>query len=146
MKGLKMLLTLALVIMLLCSFAIPALAYADGDREVLYYNFEISNGARCGVSSNTMKRLFNRQWVVTISSRSGNSYPITYGMLDKINSEWDYCLCSYTTPKTGTGNIGGNYYSSDSVGAKLWLGTLTDERDVSKTVKTSGQWSTDNHA
>ena len=87
MKGFKMLLTLALVLTLLCSFAVPALAYVDGDREVLYYNFEISNGARCGVSSNTMMRRFNRQWVVTISSRSGNSYPITYGMLDMINSE-----------------------------------------------------------
>lgn len=144
MKVFKMMFSLVLALTLLYSFAIPAFAYTDGDREVLYYNFEISNGERCGVSSNSMMRRYNRQWVVTVSSRSGNSYPITYGMLDTINSEWDNCLCSYTTRKTGTGNIGGNYYGTGSIGANLWLGTLTDALDVSKTVKTSGQWSTDN--
>lgn len=144
MKMVKMLFTLALVVVMISSLAAPAMAYTDGDREVLYYNFNIDNGARCGTSDSSMMRRYNRQWVVTISQRSNNAYPITYGMLDMLGSEWDFCLASYTTQKTGTGNIGGNYYSSASVGTNMWLGALIHENDVFKAVKTSGQWSTDN--
>lgn len=123
--------------------AMQAFAYNDGDREVLYYNFTFGNGELVQTSSSSMKRLYNREWVVTVDSVKNNRYGITYGILDNNASEWYNSLVSNTTSRTGKGNFGGKYYGSDTVGRYLYLGAMIDERDVNRGVVTSGQWSTD---
>lgn len=64
-------------------------------------------------------------------------------IFDNNASEWYNSLVSYTTGRTGTGNFGGRYYGSDTVGRYLYPGAMIDERDVNRGVVTSGQWSTD---
>lgn len=118
-------------------------AYSDGDRKVLYHNFTLGNGELVKTSSDSMKRLYNREWVVTVQSVRNNQYAITYGIIDNNASEWYNSLVSYTTSRNGTGNFGGKYYGSDTVGSYLYLGAMIDERDVNRGVVTSGQWSTD---
>ncbi len=81
--------------------------------------------------------------MVTVDSVKNNRYGITYGIFDNNASEWYNSLVSYTTGRTGTGNFGGRYYGSDTVGRYLYLGAMIDERDVNRGVVTSGQWSTD---
>lgn len=122
---------------------VPAFAYTDGDREVLYYDFHIGTDELVGCSSSSMKRLYNRQWVVSVTSRANNRYAITYGMIDNNASEWDISLVSNTTSRSGTGNFGSTYYSSSSIGSRLYLGALINYNDVNRGVETSGQWSTD---
>lgn len=117
--------------------------YNDGDREVLYFYFYFGDGELVKLSSSSMKRLYNREWVVTVSSIKNNQYPVTYGMLDNNASEWYNSLVSYTTTRSGTGNFGGRYYGSDTVGRYLYFGAMIDERDVNRGVTISGQWSTD---
>ena len=78
MKKLKILFSMICAIAIISSLCVPAFAYSDGDREVLYYNFNIGTGELVGCSSSSMKRLYNREWVVTVSSRSNNRYTITY--------------------------------------------------------------------
>ena len=70
MKKLKILFSMICAISIISSLCVPAFAYSDGDREVLYYNFNIGTGELVGCSSSSMKRLYNREWVVTVSSRS----------------------------------------------------------------------------
>ena len=70
MKKLKILFSMICAIAIISSLCVPAFAYSDGDREVLYYNFNIGTGELVGCSSSSMKRLYNREWVVTVSSRS----------------------------------------------------------------------------
>ncbi len=115
----------------------------SGPSQVLYYNFTFGNGELVQISSSSMKRLYNREWVVTVDSAKNNRYGITYGIFDNNASEWYNSLVSYTTGRTGTGNFGGRYYGSDTVGCYLYLGAMIDERDVNRGVVTSGQWSTD---
>jgi hypothetical protein len=144
MKRIKKLLSAVLVsTFIIGTMAMQAFAYNDGDREVLYYNFTFGNGELVQTSSSSMKRLYNREWVVTVDSVKNNRYGITYGILDNNASEWYNSLVSYTTSRTGTGNFGGRYYGSDTVGRYLYLGAMIDERDVNRGVVTSGQWSTD---
>ena len=143
MKKLKILFSMICAIAIISSLCVPAFAYSDGDREVLYYNFNIGTGELVGCSSSSMKRLYNREWVVTVSSRSNNRYTITYGMLDNNATEWDNALVSNTTSRSGTGNFGSTYPSSSSIGSRLYLGALINFNDVNRGVKTSGQWSTD---
>lgn len=132
---------------ILSAMAMSVSAYWDptGNREVLYYNFKIQADEMVGCSSSSMKRLYDREWVVTVSNRTNNSYGITYGMIGNNATEWNNALVSRTTTKSGTGNFGSTYYSSDSIGSYLYLGALIDERDLNKGVTTSGQWSTDAH-
>jgi hypothetical protein len=144
MKRIKKLLSAVLVsTFIIGTMAMQAFAYNDGDREVLYYNFTFGNGELVQTSSSSMKRLYNREWVVTVDSVKNNRYGITYGIFDNNASEWYNSLVSYTTSRTGTGNFGGRYYGSDTVGRYLYLGAMIDERDVNRGVVTSGQWSTD---
>lgn len=144
MKRIKKLLSAVFVsTFIIGTMAMQAFAYNDGDREVLYYNFTFGNGELVQTSSSSMKRLYNREWVVTVDSVKNNRYGITYGILDNNASEWYNSLVSYTTSRTGTGNFGGRYYGSDTVGRYLYLGAMIDERDVNRGVVTSGQWSTD---
>lgn len=144
MKRIKKLLSAVLVsTFIIGTMAMQAFAYNDGDREVLYYNFTFGNGELVQTSSSSMKRLYNREWVVTVDSVKNNRYGITYGIFDNNASEWYNSLVSYTTGRTGTGNFGGRYYGSDTVGRYLYLGAMIDERDVNRGVVTSGQWSTD---
>ena len=144
MKRIKKLLSAVLVsTFIIGTMAMQAFAYNDGDREVLYYNFTFGNGELVQTSSSSMKRLYNREWVVTVDSVKNNRYGITYGILDNNASEWYNSLVSYTTGRTGTGNFGGRYCGSDTVGRYLYLGAMIDERDVNRGVVTSGQWSTD---
>lgn len=115
----------------------------NGDREILYYNFSIQTDEMVGCSSSPMRRLYEREWVVTVSNRANNSYGITYGMIDNNATEWDNALVSWTITQSGTGDFGSTYYSRDSVGSYLYLGALIDERDLNKGVTTDGQWSAD---
>ena len=41
MKKLKILFSMICAIAIISSLCVPAFAYSDGDREVLYYNFNI---------------------------------------------------------------------------------------------------------
>jgi hypothetical protein len=143
MKKLKMLFSIVCAIAIVSSLCVPAFAYSDGDREVLYYNFHIGTDELVGCSSSSMKRLYNRQWVVSVTSRANNRYAITYGMLNNNATEWDYALVSNTTSRSGTGNFGSTYYGSSSIGSRLYLGALINYNDVNRGVETSGQWSTD---
>lgn len=133
--------------LILSAMVMSVSAYWDptGNREVLYYNFSIQTDEMVGCSSSSMQRLYDREWVVTVSNRANNSYGITYGMIDNNATGWDNALVSRTTTKSGTGNFGSTYYSSDSVGSYLYLGAIIDERDLNKGVTTDGQWSTDAH-
>lgn len=70
------------------TMTMQAFAYNDGDREVLRYNFTFGNGELVQTSSSSMKRLYNREWVVTVESVKNNQYGITYGILDNNASEW----------------------------------------------------------
>lgn len=139
----KMLFSLICAIAVVSSLCIPAFAYTDGDREVLYYDFDIGVDERVGCSSSSMERLYNRQWVVSVADRANNRYAITYGMLDNNATSWDNALVSNTAVKSGTGNFGSTYYSTASIGARLYLGALINSKDVNRGVETSGQWSTD---
>ena len=67
MKKLKILFSMICAIAIISSLCVPAFAYSDGDREVLYYNFNIGTGELVGCSSSSMKRLYNREWVVTVT-------------------------------------------------------------------------------
>lgn len=145
LKKLRAPLTLMLAFVLASSMCLPALAYTDGDREVQYYNFNIGVDQLVGCSATAMKRLYNREWVVSVNSRANNQYPITYGMLDNNETEWNNALVSYTTSRSGTGDYGARYPSSASVGSYLYLGALINELDLNMGVRTSGQWSTDAH-
>ena len=60
----------------------------SGPSQVLYYNFTFGNGELVQTSSSSMKRLYNREWVVTVDSVKNNRYGITYGILDNNASEW----------------------------------------------------------
>ena len=44
MKKLKILFSMICAIAIISSLCVPAFAYSDGDREVLYYNFNIGTG------------------------------------------------------------------------------------------------------
>ena len=44
MKKLKILFSMICTIAIISSLCVPAFAYSDGDREVLYYNFNIGTG------------------------------------------------------------------------------------------------------
>lgn len=143
MKKARILLSMALVVFTLTTMAGPALAYTDGDREVLYYDFDIGLGQGVGCSSSSMERLYNRQWVVSVAERANNRYAITYGMLDNNATSWDNALVSNTTSRAGTGNFGSTYYSTGTIGRNLYLGALINYNDLNRGVQTSGQWSTD---
>lgn len=132
-----------LAFLLVCGVTAPAQAYTDGDRLVEYYSFNIATDNAVGVSSNSMKRLYNRQWVVSVSSRMNNSYPITYGMIRTEPTDFYSALVSNTTSKSGTGNFGSTYYNTLSVSQSLKLAALVNANDVNKNVRTNGQWSTD---
>ncbi len=68
-KRIKKLLSAVLVsTFIIGTMAMQAFAYNDGDREVLYYNFTFGNGELVQTSSSSMKRLYNREWVVTVDS------------------------------------------------------------------------------
>lgn len=141
----KILSTLLVSSFLVCSMAMQVCAYTDGDREVLYYSFDIGTNESVGCSDTSMVRLYDREWVITVSSRRNNSYAITYGMLSNNATGWDYALASRTTSQTGTGNFGSTYYNTYSIGHALYLGALINDKDVNMGVNTSGQWSTDAH-
>lgn len=139
----KIISTILLAVFLVSAIPISAFAYDDGGREVLYYSFTMGNGSLVSRSDSSMKRLYNREWVVTVSSRSNNSYGITYAMLNGLNTQWEWALESYTTTQAGTGNFGATYPDTSTVGAYLYLGALINYNDLNKGVTTSGQWSTD---
>jgi len=143
----KIVSTMLASVFIFSAMAMSVSAYWEesGNREILYYNFNILTDEMVGCSSSSMQRLHDREWVVTVSSRANNNYGITYAMLDNNATGWDNALVSRTTTKTGTGNFGSTYYSNDTIGYYLYLGALIDERDLNKDVKTSGQWSTDAH-
>lgn len=143
MKKLKILFSMFCAIAIISSLCVPAFAYTDGDREVLYYNFNIGTDELVGCSSESMERLYNREWVVSVNSRANNRYAITYGMLANNATEWQNAIVSNTTSRSGTGNFGSTYPSSSSVGYHLYLGAHINFNDVNRGVKTSGQWSTD---
>lgn len=125
------------------SMVMQTLAYHSGDREILYYSFSYGDGEMGQSSSSSMKRLYDRQWVVSVTSRKNNKYDITYGMIDNNATEWYNAIVSNVAREAGTGNFGSTYFSSETVGWYLYLGALIDERDLDAGVKTSGQWSTD---
>lgn len=137
------LLALSVLLLLAVTMITPAFAYTDGDREVLYYSFNINTDELVGTSSSSMERLYNREWVVTVSSRANNSYAITYGMLDNNATEWNNALVSYTSSHSGTGNFGSTYPSTSTIGDYLYLGAKINSNDLNMGVTTSGQWSTD---
>lgn len=145
MKKVKMLLSMLLVVCTLTALCVPAFAYQDDDREVLYYSFDIGTDELVGCSSNSMKRLYDRQWVVSVNSRANNRYAITYAMLDNNATEWDFAVVSHETSRSGTGNFGSTYPDTSTIGRYLYLGALINTNDVNMGVRTSGQWSTDAH-
>lgn len=143
MKKARILLSMALVVFTLTTMAGPALAYTDGDREVLYYDFDIGIDQSVGCSSSSMERLHNREWVVSVAERANNRYAITYGMLDNNATMWESALVSNTTSRSGTGNFGSTYLGASSIGLDLYLGARINYNDLNRGVQTSGQWSTD---
>lgn len=143
MKKFRIALTTVVAVALVLSLSVPAFAYTDGDREVQYYNFSIGTDQGVGSSSSSMKRLYDRQWVVSVTSHSNNRYAITYGMLDNDQTEWDQAITSYTVARSGNGNFGASYPDSSSIGSYLYLGARVNDNDVNMGVLTSGQWSTD---
>lgn len=145
MKKIKLFLASICAVALVASItSVPALAYSDNGREVLYYNFSLESGQWVGSNLNSkMKRLYNRQWVVSVTSRANNRYAITYGMIRPVATSWDNALASRTSSHVGTGNFGGSYPNTSTIGQYLTLGALVNINDVSRGVRTSGQWSTD---
>ena len=140
--------TLSAILFLTCMIgtnSILTFAYTDGDREVKYYDFSFGSGEGATSSSSSMKRLYDREWVVTVESRANNKYAITYAMVDNNGTEWENALVSNVAKSSGTGNFGGTYYSSKTIGKKLYLGGAIDPRDINARVTSSGQWSTDAH-
>ena len=106
MKKVKMLLSMLLVVCTLTALCVPAFAYQDDDREVLYYSFDIGTDELVGCSSNSMKRLYDRQWVVSVNSRANNRYAITYAMLDNNATEWDFALINTNDVNMGVRTSG----------------------------------------
>lgn len=145
MKKMKLLLTALCAVALVASITtVPALAYWDNDREVLYYNYSLEPGQLIGSNlESKMKRLYDRQWVVSVASRANNRYAITYGMIRPIATMWNNALVSRTTSQAGTGNFGGTYRDTSSIGTYLTLGAHIDVNDLNRGVRTNGQWSTD---
>ena len=142
MKKFRMMFSALLVVFAITSLCVPALAYTDGDREVLYYNFNITESI--ATSSNNMKRLYDRQWVVTVTDRANNRYPITYGIIDNNATMWlDALVMPSLRREDGKGNFGASYYDTSSIGRYLYLSALIDDRDHDMGVRTWGQWSTD---
>lgn len=140
--------TLSAILFLTCIIgtnSILTFAYTDGDREVKYYDFSFGDGEGGNSSSSSMKRLYDREWVVTVESRANNKYAITYAMINNNATEWENAVVSYSAKSKGTGNFGGTYFSSKTIGKNLYLGGLIDPKDMSVGVTSSGQWSTDAH-
>lgn len=137
------LIALVFTVIIASSLTFPSFAYWSGDREILYYNFELEPQITCAMTSSTMTRLYDRQWAVTVTGRSNNQYPITYGILAPVTTEWTSALVSKTVQATYTGNFGSTYYSNASVGSDLAFGIMIHQNDMSMGVVTSGQWSTD---
>jgi len=125
--------------------ALPVSAYwlPSQNREILYYDFSYGSNETHYASDESMERLYDREWVVTVSDVENNSYAITYGIHSIYGTDWDYSLCSNTVSKRGTGNYGSTYFSSNTVGQDLYFGAYIDYRDMNMGVLTSGQWSTD---
>ncbi len=124
-------------------FSITSKAYFSGDREIKYYNFALDTDETAGATSDSMLRRYNREWVITVSSRANNSYPITYGILWNNTDSWSWAITSNTTSKQGVGNFGGTYFNANSIGMYLYLGIKLDSRDLNHQVSSNGQWSTD---
>ena len=128
--------------------AVPVSAYwlPSQNREILYYDFDFGNQLTHYGSTDSMERLYDREWVVTVSAVNSNRYAITYGILSTYGTEWYASICSNTVSKSGTGNFGSTYYSNETVGKRLHFGAYIDSRDMGLGVTTSGQWSTDAQA
>lgn len=128
--------------------AVPVSAYwlPSQNREILYYDFDFGNQVTHFGTEDSMGRLYNREWVVTVSDVDSNRYAITYGILSIYGTEWYASICSNTVSKSGTGNFGNTYFSSKTVGKQLYFGAYIDNRDMDLGVSTSGQWSTDAQA
>ena len=128
--------------------AVPVSAYwlPSQNREILYYDFDFGNQLTHYGSEESMERLYDREWAVTVSAVNSNRYAITYGILSIYGTEWYASICSYTVSNTGTGNFGSTYYSNETVGKRLHFGAYIDNRDMGLGVTTSGQWSTDAQA
>lgn len=125
--------------------ALPVSAYwvPSQNREILYYDFDFGTDITYYGTEDSMERLYDREWVVTVSDVENNSYAITYGILSVYGTEWYASLCSNTVSKTGTGNFGSTYYDNSTVGQDLYFGAYINYRDMGMGVTTSGQWSTD---
>lgn len=137
--GKKMLCSVLAALTLFSTAAISASAYTDGDRQVKYYNFDLTIGAEDDARIQPMQRLYNRNWVISINSVSYTNYPICYGL---IQSETYYAVANDVFHR-GTGNTGASYYNTGSIGTYLWLNAYLDSRDSLSNKHSSGQWSTD---
>ena len=112
--------------------------------EVHRFHFAFNNSERVQISPFSTERQYNLEdilWVISVESVRNNQYGITYGILDSNTTEWYNSLIGYPTTRSGTGNLGGRYYGSETVECYLYLGAMIDEIDFNKGVVTSGQWS-----
>lgn len=116
-------------------------AYIDGDREVGYYSFDVLGDNTDGVSHNSIKRLYDRQFVVSVTNVS-NSCGVYYYISNTNGTQKSY----YSSTMYTTGNTGGNYYSNKTVNTYVRLDAdvaSTSDPNVVNTYQ-SGQWSPDN--
>lgn len=121
-------------------------AYIDGDREVGYYSFDALGDNTYGVSNTNIKRLYNRNYVVSVTSASSNGYGLIYWACQ---SSGGSRISNKTSTIYAAGNTGGSYTSSSSVGTYVGLDaevsslTKPGANNAQNTYQ-SGQWSPDN--
>ena len=143
MKVKKMICAVLVATILVSSTCMSAFAYWDGDREVGYYDFDLSIVPDDVVSmTNPIYRRYNRNWVASVNNVSSTSYPITYSTN---MYEQSYLGAGKPYSLRGTGNIGNSYYSTSSIGKRVCLYASLDQRESPAGKYSKGQWSPDNY-
>ena len=127
---------------MVASFATMAVSsYWDGDREVGYYSFDVLGDNSYGVSNNSIKRLYDRNYVVSVTYAS-NSCGVIYYASNTSGTK----ISNNSSTMYGVGNTGGSYYSKNTVNTYVRLDAETASTSDPNVVNTyqSGQWSPDN--
>ncbi len=131
---------------LTCITATTASAYWDGDREVGYYDFNLSidsDDDYYEYTSDPITRLYDRNWVVSVNDVTTTVYPITYSVGRSGAADMP---TGYSATLKGTGNTGAAYYPSTptNIGIRLSGNLSIYETDnIRNGAYSSGQWSPD---
>ncbi len=137
---------LAAAALVLCMPVTSASAsYIDGDREVDYYDFDLSSKNDDDIlmsMADPIVRQHKRNWVVSVNDVSYTKYAISYG----VHGDDMSVGIAKVARLRGTGNTGAAYNSNTPTGIEVRLAGSISHNEPDENcfgAYSSGQWSPD---